>query len=59
MNQVKELRWTWLESRHTCGSQLALKGESLYKISKLMGKLARDLPSALRGVDSRREGRLG
>ncbi|GEM_PF-6836705 len=26
-----------LESRHTFGSQLAMKGESLYKISTLMG----------------------
>ena len=26
-----------LDYRHTFGSQLAMKGESLYKISKLMG----------------------
>jgi len=26
-----------LDFRHTFGSQLAMKGESLYKISKLMG----------------------
>jgi hypothetical protein len=29
--------WTCLGYRHTFGSQLAMKGESLYKISKLMG----------------------
>ena len=27
------LRWTCLDYRHTFGSQLAMKGESLYKIS--------------------------
>jgi len=31
------LRWTCLDFRHTFGSQLAQKGESLYKISTLMG----------------------
>jgi integrase len=31
------LLWTLLDFRHTFGSQLAQKGESLYKISKLMG----------------------
>ncbi len=31
------LPWTCLDYRHTFGSQLAMKGESLYKISKLMG----------------------
>ena len=31
------LNWTNLDYRHTSGSQLAMKGESLYKISKLMG----------------------
>ncbi len=29
--------WTCLDYRHTFGSQLAMKGESLYKISNLMG----------------------
>ncbi len=29
--------WACLDFRHTFGSQLAMKGESLYKISKLMG----------------------
>ena len=33
----KKLPWMWLDFRHTFGSQLAQKGESLYKISKLMG----------------------
>jgi integrase len=37
LNKAKGLRWTCLEYRHTFGSQLAMKGESLYKISKLMG----------------------
>ena len=31
------LKWTCLDFRHTFGSQLAQKGESLYKISTLMG----------------------
>ncbi len=33
----KGLKWTCLDFRHTFGSQLAQKGESLYKISTLMG----------------------
>jgi integrase len=33
----KKLPWMWLDFRHTFGSQLAQKGESLYKVSKLMG----------------------
>ncbi len=37
VNQASELPWTNLDYRHTFGSQLAMKGESLYKISKLMG----------------------
>ncbi len=37
LNMSKGLRWACLEYRHTFGSQLAMKGESLYKISKLMG----------------------
>jgi len=37
LNKAKGLRWTCLEYRHTFGSHLAMKGESLYKISKLMG----------------------
>jgi integrase len=36
-NEAKGLHWTCLDYRHTFGSQLAMKGESLYKISKLMG----------------------
>ncbi len=36
-NAAKGLHWTCLHYRHTFGSQLAMKGESLYKISKLMG----------------------
>ncbi len=31
------LVWTCLDFRHTFGSQLAMKGESLYKISNIMG----------------------
>lgn len=31
------LKWTCLDYRHTFGSQLAMKGESLHKISKIMG----------------------
>ena len=31
------LPWTCLDFRHTFGSQLAMKGESLYKIATLMG----------------------
>ena len=31
------LSWTCLDYRHTFGSQLAMKGESLYKIATLMG----------------------
>lgn len=31
------LEWGCLDFRHTFGSQLAMKGESLYKISKIMG----------------------
>jgi integrase len=37
LNEAKGLHWTCLDYRHTFGSQLAMKGESLYKISKLMG----------------------
>jgi integrase len=37
LNVAKGLHWTCLDYRHTFGSQLAMKGESLYKISKLMG----------------------
>ncbi len=36
-NKTARLKWTCLDYRHTFGSQLAMKGESLYKISKLMG----------------------
>ena len=36
-NKLEKLTWTCLDYRHTFGSQLAMKGESLYKISKLMG----------------------
>ncbi len=32
-----KLGWTCLDYRHTFGSQLAMKGESLYKVSTLMG----------------------
>lgn len=36
-NAEKKLVWTNLDYRHTFGSQLAMKGESLYKIATLMG----------------------
>lgn len=36
-NDTHGLKWTCLDFRHTFGSQLAMKGESLYKISTLMG----------------------
>ena len=36
-NMKAGLRWTCLDYRHTFGSQLASKGESLFKISALMG----------------------
>ncbi len=36
-NKKLKLEWTCLEYRHTFGSQLAMKGESLYKISAIMG----------------------
>jgi site-specific recombinase XerD len=31
------LEWNCLDFRHTFGSQLAMKGESLYKVLNLMG----------------------
>jgi integrase len=37
VQKAHRLRWTCLDFRHTFGSQLAMKGESLYKISALMG----------------------
>jgi integrase len=36
-NQKAGLPWTCPIYRHTFGSQLAMKGESLYKIATLMG----------------------
>ena len=36
-NRKAGLQWTCLDFRHTFGSHLAMKGESLYKISALMG----------------------
>ena len=36
-NKKAGLVWACLDFRHTFGSHLAMKGESLYKISKLMG----------------------
>jgi integrase len=36
-NDKAKLVWTCLDYRHTFGSQLAMKGESLYKIATLMG----------------------
>ena len=37
VNQEAGLSWACLIYRHTFGSQLAMKGESLYKIATLMG----------------------
>jgi integrase len=37
INRENSLVWSCLDYRHTFGSQLAIKGESLYKISELMG----------------------
>ena len=37
VNQQAELKWGCLDFRHTFGSHLAMKGESLYKISTIMG----------------------
>ena len=39
-NQKAGLSWTCLIYRHTFGTQLAMKGESLYKIATLMGNSA-------------------
>ncbi|QEM67710.1 site-specific integrase [Geobacter sp. FeAm09] len=36
-NEDARLQWTCLDFRHSFGSHLAMRGESLYKISKLMG----------------------
>jgi integrase len=37
MNKEAGLLWTCLDYRHTFGSQLAMRGVSLFKISELMG----------------------
>ncbi len=37
IQEKHKLRWNCLDYRHTFGSQLAMKGESLYKIATLMG----------------------
>jgi len=37
INKEAKLKWSCLDFRHTFGSQLAQKGESLYKIAQLMG----------------------
>jgi integrase len=37
INRSHGLKWSCLDFRHTFGSQLAQKGESLYKIAELMG----------------------
>lgn len=36
-NRSAGLQWSCLDYRHTFGTQLAMKGESLYKIATLMG----------------------
>ena len=35
------LKWNFLDFRHTYGSQLAMKGLTIYKIAKLMGNSSR------------------
>lgn len=37
INAAHDLEWSCLDFRHTFGSHLAQKGESLYKIAQLMG----------------------
>ena len=37
INRKTGLKWSCLDFRHTFGSMLAMKGESLYKISTLLG----------------------
>ena len=37
INKSHDLTWSCLDFRHTFGSHLAQKGESLYKIAELMG----------------------
>jgi integrase len=37
LNEKRSLPWGCLDFRHTFGSHLAMKGESLYKIATLMG----------------------
>ena len=37
LNKRAHLPWSCLDFRHTFGSHLAMKGESLYKISTLLG----------------------
>lgn len=37
LNKKAGLPWSCLDFRHTFGSHLAMKGESLYKISKVLG----------------------
>ncbi len=37
INRAHDLPWSCLDFRHTFGSHLAMKGESLFKISELMG----------------------
>lgn len=37
INQKLGLQWSCLDFRHTFGSHLAMKGESLYKIATIMG----------------------
>ena len=48
MNRKIGLKWTCLDFRHTFESMLAMKGESLYKISTLLGnssKICRSIMS--------------
>jgi integrase len=49
-NHKAGLPWTCLDYRHTFGSQLAMKGESLVQDQQAFGLQPRDMPHALRGA---------
>lgn len=62
INEAAGLKWTCLHFRHTFGSHLAQKGESLYKISTLMGnspEICRRHYAALIPADMREEVEFG
>jgi integrase len=57
-NRAKKLDWSCWEYRHTFGSQLVIRGESIYKVAEVMGNspdvcrkhYARLTPESLTGV---------